>query len=373
LISTEIRRAIPDAGQDSSRFDAEDVRRYLVARGYHEPNLVRYLHRPFDPRWLYWEHETKLLDEKRAESRSSHFPENIWIAACQQNRKDYSPPLVTKTTASRHAIERGANLFPAFIRSQHATLYEEQGTVKPNTSPKLADFLTRLKSEPKHAFDHAIAVLHSPEYARENATALRQDWPRVPIPNSAELLSASAALGRELADLLGPDAPVPGVTTGQIRRSLQSIAIISCTEDRQLDPARDLSLTAGWGHAGKGGAIMPAKGRTLGREYSPQELETFASVPESLTLLGSRAIDVYLNDAAYWRNIPEAVWEYTIGGYQVLKKWLSYREQEILSRPLHVEETRLFTQIARRIASILLLSPQLDSNYESVRANPTSF
>jgi hypothetical protein len=36
--------------------------------------------------------------------------------------------------------------------------------------------------------------------------------------------------------------------------------------------------------------------------------------------------DVYLNDVAYWKGIPARVWDYTIGGYQVIKKWLSYRD-----------------------------------------------
>ncbi len=76
-----------------------------------------------------------------------------------------------------------------------------------------------------------------------------------------------------------------------------------------------------------------------------------------------------MNDVAYWRNVPEHVWEYTIGGYQVLKKWLSYRESKILQRPLRVEETKLFTEVTRRIAALLLLSPALDANYEAVRAD----
>ena len=36
---------------------------------------------------------------------------------------------------------------------------------------------------------------------------------------------------------------------------------------------------------------------------------------------------------AYWCNVPAAVWRYKLGGYQVLKKWLSYRERNILARP----------------------------------------
>ncbi len=114
---------------------------------------------------------------------------------------------------------------------------------------------------------------------------------------------------------------------------------------------------------------MPAKGKTIVREYSPAELQAFESSPEVLSFLGERTVDVYLNDAAYWRNVPQRVWDYTIGGYQVLKKWLSYREEKILQRSLRVDEARLFTEIARRIAALLLLSPALDANYEAVRAS----
>ena len=38
-----------------------------------------------------------------------------------------------------------------------------------------------------------------------------------------------------------------------------------------------------------------------------------------------------------------AGWYYKLGGYQVLKKWLSYREGSILGRPLMLEEVQHFT------------------------------
>jgi hypothetical protein len=53
-----------------------------------------------------------------------------------------------------------------------------------------------------------------------------------------------------------------------------------------------------------------------------------------LGLLGKSTQDICLNDTAYWRNVPEKVWDFTIGGYQVMKKWLSYREHDLLGRPL---------------------------------------
>jgi Type ISP C-terminal specificity domain len=74
-----------------------------------------------------------------------------------------------------------------------------------------------------------------------------------------------------------------------------------------------------------------------------------------------------LNDVARWSNVPARVWEYTIGGYQVMKKWLSYREEKLLGRPLKVEEVREVQNIARRIAAILLLEPALDANYCQVK------
>jgi hypothetical protein len=51
----------------------------------------------------------------------------------------------------------------------------------------------------------------------------------------------------------------------------------------------------------------------------------------------------------------------------VIKKWLSYREQELLGRSLKREEVMEVTQIARRIAAILLLEPELDTNYQAVK------
>lgn len=74
------------------------------------------------------------------------------------------------------------------------------------------------------------------------------------------------------------------------------------------------------------------------------------------------------NDA-YWTNVPKAVWEYRIGGYQVVKKWLSYREKALLGRGLKVEEAEYVTEMVHRIASLILMQPELDANYEAVKAD----
>lgn len=97
---------------------------------------------------------------------------------------------------------------------------------------------------------------------------------------------------------------------------------------------------------------MPGQGRIIERAYTPEEK---SAMGDSIPTLGETTFDVYLNDRAFWRNIPAAVWTYKLGGYQVLKKWLSYRERAILDRPLKPEEVQYFADTTRRIWVILEL------------------
>lgn len=62
---------------------------------------------------------------------------------------------------------------------------------------------------------------------------------------------------------------------------------------------------------------------------------------------------------------------YTIGSYRVTKNRLSYRGLELLGRALTEDEVRYVTEMARRIAAMLLL-PALGLNYCSVIADAYS-
>ena len=115
---------------------------------------------------------------------------------------------------------------------------------------------------------------------------------------------------------------------------------------------RDFAVTAGWGHSGSGDAVMPGQGRALERAYTPSERTKLGA---AIPILGRTTFDLYLNENAFWRNVPAAVWTYKLGGYQVLKKWLSYRERGILDRALTPAEVLDLMNIARRIAAILTM------------------
>jgi hypothetical protein len=123
------------------------------------------------------------------------------------------------------------------------------------------------------------------------------------------------------------------------------------------------------------------QGKLIERDYSAEEREAIAQGAVALGLtpeqafaqLGEKTCDVYLNARAYWKNIPARVWEYYIGGYQVIKKWLSYREGKLLGRALTVEEARYVRDMSRRIAALCLMQPELDANYAAVKADTYSW
>lgn len=307
---------------------------------------------------------------------------------------------ITPELPDYHLLRPNAIAIPIYLRPSHSdkgrkyfnhpSLLEEaigeQHIPSANLSPAARSYLVALgfpdpDADPETAgliWLHALAVGYAPAYLNENHDGIRQDWPRIPLPDSQEALRQSAQLGRHLAALLDPETPVFGVTAGTIRSELKPLAVISKVGGGSLDPeAGDLALTVGWGHGGKDGVTMPGKGKVITRNYTPEELTAIREgagalglTPEqALEHLGETTCDIYLNESAYWQNIPAKVWGYYIGGYQVIKKWLSYREHGLLDRPLTPDEARKITGMARRLAAIVLLEPAFDVNYITIKAS----
>ena len=362
LSHDEIAHLHPSVMIPAARYDPRSARDTLLKRDAPHPGsgIMRYAYRPFDSRWLYWEVDTKLLDEKRAEYRPHVFDGNHYLVAQQKPRREWSPPQVISAIGCLDLMDRGATCFPAYLRRDGLLLEGGQEERWPNLSATALRYLERLGLGVEDLFHHALAVLHDPAYREANAGALRMEWPRIPLPDwpdgeaegAADELLASAARGRELAALLDPETPVPGVTAGTLRPELAAIAVPSTAGGGNM-AGDDFALTAGWGHFGTGEAVMPGTGRAVERDYSDDEREALGDAED---VLGGATVDVHLNGNALWRNVPAAVWEYKLGGYQVLKKWLSYREYKVLRRNLRADEVRHFTDTARRIAATLLIT-----------------
>ena len=353
----EIARRYPGVMKATAGFNARKVRDALRARGGpNEGGFVRFAYRPFDTRWLYWEADGSLLDRPRPDYRPHVFEGNLWLVTQQKPRREWSPPQVISHIGCLDLMDRSATCISVWLDEDRLGT-DGSSARRANLSRTARRYLERLSASVEDLFHHVLATLHDPAYRAANAGALRMEWPRIPLPGwpdgaadgAAEALAASAAQGRALAQLLDPDTPVPGITTGALRPEVAVIAVPTTTGGRNMT-GEDFAVTAGWGHYGTGDAVMPGQGRIVERVFT---LEERAAMDDSLAVLGETAFDVYLNANTFWRNVPAAVWRYKLGGYQVLKKWLSYRERDILGRKLKPEEVRHFANTARRVAATL--------------------
>ena len=358
----DIARRYPRVMTDTARFGARSVRDTLLSRG--GPNVggfVRYAYRPFDNRWIYWESETKLLREKSPHYPPHVFEGNLWFSAVPRLRRDSteSQTAVTTHLASLHLNEWSASMFPVWLRDDGLDIDGTNSQRRPNLSLSAQHYLDSVGAGVEDLFHHVIATLHDPEYRTANAGAFRMEWPRIPLPGwpdgvaygAADALAESAVRGRELAALLDSDTPVAGVTTGALRSELAAIAVPMTTDGGNM-AGDDFTVSVGWGHFGAGEAVMPGQGKVVERDYTTDERTALA---DAISTLGDTTFDVYLNERAYWLNVPAAVWNYQLGGYQVVKKWLSYRESKVLGRSLHPGEVQHFTDTARGIGMIIQL------------------
>ena len=120
LSHEEIARRYPRVMKSTAGFDAPAVRDALLKLGGpDEAGFIRFAYRPFDNRWLYWEKDG-LLDRPRADYRPHVFDGNMWLSAAQHLRKGAEQPQTwfTRHIGTRHLIERGALMFPAWLRDE---------------------------------------------------------------------------------------------------------------------------------------------------------------------------------------------------------------------------------------------------------------
>ena len=206
LTNVEIAQRYPAVMKSTSIFDAPAVRGDLLKRaGPVEEGFVRHTYRPFDTRWLYWEGESGLLDRPRPEYMPHLFEGNLWLSSAQHLRKGATEPQTcfTQHIGSLHLIERGASMFPAWLREVGLEFNNDRTLRRQNLSADAERYLDRLGADVEDLFYLVLAVLHDPAYRDANAGALRMEWPRIPLPGwpdgdeagVAKQLLASAARG----------------------------------------------------------------------------------------------------------------------------------------------------------------------------------
>ncbi|MEK6708929.1 MAG: type ISP restriction/modification enzyme, partial [Pseudomonadota bacterium] len=66
---------------------------------------------------------------------------------------------------------------------------------------------------------------------------------------------------------------------------------------------------------------------------------------------------VYINAEQYFDGVPQAVWDYHIGGYQVAAKWLKDRKGRLLS----FDDLQHYQRVIAALAKTICLQAQIDA------------
>jgi len=78
---------------------------------------------------------------------------------------------------------------------------------------------------------------------------------------------------------------------------------------------------------------------------------------------------VYINQTQFFEGVERDVWEYLIGGYQVLSKWLKYRK----GRTLSFEDIKHFCKVATVLKRTVEIQDEIDKLYPNVEKDVVPF
>jgi len=187
-------------------------------------------------------------------------------------------------------------------------LDERTPTIRPQFGRKLAQLLglDPVEDLPRgitaeEVFGYIYGVFYSSSYRSRYAPYLKTDFPRVPLPRSVELFRSLSRLGTELVSLHLMESPEVGrpitTYTGPKGPEVRRIGLRDDTV--WLDMTKD-------GHP-----AVPGQGGICG--------------------------------------VPEAVWAFHIGGYQVCDKWLKDRKGRTLTQNDLVHYQRIIVALNETI------------------------
>ncbi len=319
----ELARQGFNLGKDTRDWQVTLAQKDLLDSGPVRENLVPVLYRPFDIRRTYYTGRSRgFICMPRPEvMRHMLAGENLAIMMPKQHKDEFGA-LATEAIGAHKAVAAydinycfPLYLYPTAERGE-LFAHHESSERQPNLNPKLVAMLAKAYGRtptPEEIFHYVYAVLYAPAYREKYAEFLRMDFPHLPFTGDAVIFKKLSALGERLTAL-------------------------HLLKSSELDPPSCRFQGRGDGHI--------VKSKAAGLRYEPS---------------GHR---VYINATQYFAPVPDAVWTYQVGGYQVCEKWLKDR----LERKLSVEEIRTYCRIVTALKLTLDIQQKIDALYPKAEA-----
>lgn len=327
-------------GKDSDDWKVVLAQKDLLDSGPTREKIAQILYRPFDVRHTYYTGRSRgficrprpevmqhmlagdnlaLITPKRVEHvgtwqhafTTDAITEHVVVSL---KTIDYHFPLYLYPGQNRpERTKSGIGRYASMVLFESRDLYRAR---TPNLNPSVVAALTTAYGEaptPEEIFHYIYAVLYAPTYRVKYAPFLRMDFPRIPFTADARLFRELAALGERLVGLHLLKSP-------------------------ELDPPTCRFEGEGDGRVGKD--------RKTGLRYD------------------AAARRVYVNAAQHFAPVPEDVWTYQVGGYQVCEKWLKDRK----GRRLELDDIRTYCRLVTALGRTIETQSEIDALYLDAEA-----
>ncbi len=322
--------------KDSREWKLQDARKELRQIEHWEKDVTGCLYRPFDTRPCYF--SDIVMDRPRRELMDHVVHKGNLVMGVGRQGQAVNDPVWSLMTVSQLPVD--ANVFrrggvtccPLYLYPDPNKLLEDfdwppgKDGRRPNLNP---DFVHEMAAKlglafvtegtgdlaetfgPEDVFHYIYAVFHSPAYRERYAEFLRIDFPRVPLTGDRALFAQLAGKGAELVSLHLMKHPKLGqlITSFPVKGSNE----VASRHPRYVEPDEE--------HGGR----------------------------------------VYINKKQYFEGVEPDVWEFHVGGYQVLDKWLKDRK----GRELAWEDVKHYQRIVVALKETMRLMEEIDAAIEA--------
>jgi hypothetical protein len=308
--------------KNKNGWHVRDARQAVIKDNDWENHIIKILYRPFDERWIFF-HDAVI--ERSRKEVMQHMVSGEILALLTHRREELDIPyahFLATALISEHGClsTKTTNYhFPLYTypSSDKKDLFHHKNmNRKPNINTNIFNSLSKdynAAPSPEAIFHYIYAVLYSETYRARYAEFLKMDFPRVPFTGDYGLFCKMGALGKRLTDL----------------HLLKSLALDT--------------------------PVAKFQGQGDGRVGKPKYDEA--------------AECVYINAEQYFQGVSPKLWNYQIGGYQVLNKWLKDRKDRVLT----LDEAQTYSKIVTAIQKTIEIQQEIDALYDEVEINPIEF
>jgi predicted helicase len=275
----------------------------------HDTPTSKILYRPFDIQYTLHPKSGGGFMHSPCKSIMQHMAhDNIGMLVCRQQIKTgfyhllVSNNIVAASTVSNRSKE-GNNICPLYLYTNN--------TKTPNIAPTIITSLTtsyNTTPTPEDIFYYIYGILHSNTYRQKYAELLKIDFPKIPFTTDHDMFMRVGSIGKQLADI----------------------------------------------HLMKPEVFNNSTIKYCGRGAHKVEKITYDESTQRVSI----------NKTQYFDGISKDVWEYQIGGYKPMQKWLKDRRHDILT----ADDVDHYRYIGAALARTMQLQTEIDEVYGEIDA-----